>query len=485
MRGLVIKSSRQAAYLSAGLVVITAGVLLGAEPTAAPAQIRRYTAPQWSSRWDQRLVANRAGRVSHSGWEKRSSHFAVFSTHGPEEAAWTAQQLERAWADFGNLADQWTKTHRRPVSSLGAVSVLVVDRPHFSSVRPNGPNRFDGSPDLCFSLADGPLDARTAQLRTEACRAFLRQTQQDQVLPEWVQTGLIAYVSGEEPPWGEVTRMDLPPRSSQAAFRGRPHPADDPRVSVLWVRYLIEGRDACHAPEFFAALAAMVAQQPRSSQSFTFHRTEPFTAADRSGSRTSPVDALVEAVARSEDIAPWLHDPDLGQPVLMPESGDREDPRYRELALILKLQRRFPPQATQKSGLKVQEFGREAPQRSAEKPQQATPVALQLYYRLTDPQLAVWATIDVDGRLLFSHDRRRLKSVLDNPDRTYTTVRRADGIEVLHAAYANGDVLEAWLEENPGSPERPLVRVRRANRVPAAPTADRTAAGVWHANPSL
>lgn len=140
-------------------------------------------------------------RKSQLGWEYYSRHFVVTSTTGPDQAEWIAHDLEATWKRLGRLADFWTDAHHQPTFCISAVSVMVTDNwQQANGPTPGGPRTLNDDPGIYVSLAPGRPDlaGQLPQIRREAVRSFMRVTQLDQVLPDWVQTGLAEFVAEEE-----------------------------------------------------------------------------------------------------------------------------------------------------------------------------------------------------------------------------------------------------------------------------------------------
>jgi hypothetical protein len=133
--------------------------------------------------------------------------------------------------------------------------------------------------------------------------------------------------------------------------------------------------------------------------------------------------------------------------------------RHREMALILKLARRFAGSLDRGNRPRVYEFSREdRALRAVDNGRTTTPFDVRsLYRRLSDPNRETWATIDIDGSLLFSTDRQRLADLFQPPGCRYRTYDR-EGQTVLEATFESGEVFEAWLE--PGGGARPIANVR-------------------------
>ncbi len=403
-------------------------------------------------------------RVSHLGWEVRTKHFVVVATTTRQDAVRTAQIMATAWEDMGALADQWTDLHRRETFGVGAVSVWIVDGDRRSRQPASGRGEAAEPADTVFvDLSDGrgSIEDRVVQLRGKTVDAFFRVSHQEQAVPQWVRTGLAAYVSGERPASQRVQRLE-PPRPGAGS--------GEMAQSALWVRYFLEADDARRAPDFFQAMASAitdgpgavyVAQRPRRIvRGVRPERLGGFPAFER----------LTTAPEILDGANDWLSHPMSGQPIVEVQTDQSSlDERHRRMALILKLARRFSTETQAPPRAKVREFHLGASDDSPDSALDAStdldvgPVMsiAQLRRRLwAAPR---WATIDTDGSLLVSNNRDRLAEILgdSDPDVAYRTLA-ADGHLVLEARFArSGEIYQAWLEENPDNPARPIARVRR------------------------
>lgn len=412
------------------LVATLAGTINSAAaegPTLRSLQMERH------ERLDERKLAAPGVRSSHVGWEVRSRHFVVVSTQSAEQASQTAAQMEQAWTDVARLADRWTTVHRQPSFGVAAVAVLLTNGNRFTSGGPAaGPSPTTDGAVLVVNLADRPWVEQLPALRREVCGAFLRVAQEDALLPAWSHQGLSDYLAEAEPPKVAWTQLPPPPANRPTWS------AEELQRAQLWGHFLLEGNDAQYAPEFLAALGATVTARSRALASQAMHQpagmSEPSEA-------NSPLAVLVAKASREGDVGAWLRDPAVGQPVMCPEPKDLPlEARHYELALLLKLARRLSI-----SG------------HSATQPMWTV---ADLQRRVNMPSAAAWATLDIDGRLLFSDDRERFGALLAPADRRYQTRRAEDGTEILQASFADGQRLEAWLEDNPDNPKRPLVHLR-------------------------
>lgn len=416
-------------------------------------------------------------RLSHRGWTFHSTHAHVVATTRREDAAWVAGQLERTWAEVARLADQWTDVHRRPGFGHGALSVVVTNEPLHPRSMPSG-GAFLRNPeaDIFVNLAAGSarLEDRLPAVRAEVFAAFLRVARQDLTLPLWVQTGLAAYFSGEPLPETSPSRLDppapfVPPTKGAWARLTLPERGHAPAKAgsedvqaAFWVRYLLEGDDAVHAYDFFDAMAAAVARRPGDEMSFTQKaRAVPPLVKQRAPDHPVSFQQLLAERIRNEDVAEWLADRNVGQPILNPHPADLAlDKRHLEMVLILKLARRFGAADDTRIQPKVYYLGgQEAVGAAAVAATRNSLDVSALYRRLSDPAHVRWATIDTDGRLLLATDAERLLAVFAPTDRAYRTYQQ-EGRAVLEAAFATGEVYQAWLEENPANPKRPIAHLQ-------------------------
>ncbi|MGD9645842.1 MAG: hypothetical protein AB7U73_09025 [Pirellulales bacterium] len=436
-------------------------------------------------------------RKNHRGWEQRTPHFVVFSTISAAQASWTADQLEACWYDIAHLADAFTNVHRQPTFSLCEVSVLINEetrRP--PSVIGPSPLNYDANIYISMSAESPPLEQQVPRLRAEAWRSFLRVTGFDQRLPDWVQEGFASYFAGEPlPPPALLAEPDsalaiFDPVTTTRAVFDRMEPRDDreAQLGVAWVRYLLEANDARHVPFFLETIRVVLDPRAPGPQ-------ERLPGADRSrGTWRPPITAVTNEIwdinrLASLDGEPvtdapqrleqWLTDPAENLPVI--DLGDLpSDPVVTdaalEMALMLKLARRFQQAPAPNVQTKIIEWRSDKAEATVRRPRYSQrPLDLAaLYARLTDEREPAWATLDIDGQPLVWYDRVRLGQLFDPRDGSVSTTRLNDR-DVLERQLASGLSLEAWVEENPEEPTQPIIRVRRAGaplEPPAAAGAD-------------
>lgn len=429
-------------------------------------------------RADERKLPRKGVREDHSGWEVRTRHFVVFSTVSPQQAVTAAESLETAWGDVGRLADRWMTAHHQPTFGVGAVEVILTDRPVYPQAKPvagPGPLRDDAT--IFVDLGRGrDLEKLVPDLRREAVLAFLRVAGQDDALPAWVRSGLADYVADRKrlaPSAGSLSQMPMAwPAAATRPVRDRVElPPEDRTRSALWVRYLLEGEDARHAPQFFAAMAETVRVRPEAEASLAdrfrtavaangrFSSGPPFSGRD-------PLDGLAARASATGWPAKWAADPDVGQPLVRTVPKEMPlGPEHREMAFILKIARRFGAPRAPSLHPRVIENGMDRTTDRIGPAPGPQPLDLAaLYRRLSEPNQASWATLDPDGNLLFSGESGPLERILGDAPRRYRVTFRK-GRSVLERTLGSGEVVEAWLEENLDNPDRPLVYV--ASRPPA------------------
>ncbi len=429
-------------------------------------------------RVDERTLPEKGVRGGHSGWEVRTRRFVVFSTVSPQQAVTAAERLEAAWGDVGRLADRWTAVHHQPTFGIGAVGVILTDRPVHAQPSPvTGPGPLREDATILVDLGrQRDLEKLGPELRREVFLAFLRVAQQDHVLPEWVKSGLADYVADKkqfEPSAGALSRLPAAwPAASTRSVRDRVElPPEDRTRSALWVRYLLEGEDAEHAPQFFKAMAETVRARPEAEAPLA----DRFRTAVQANARFAsgppfrghdPLDGLAARASATGWPDKWATDPDVGQPLVRTEPKDMPlGPEHREMVFILKIARRFGAPRAPSIHPRVIENGVDRTQERIGPAPGPQPLDLAALHRqLSEPNQAPWATLDPDGGLVFYGDSGPVERILADAPRRYRVTFRK-GRSVLERTFDSGEVVEAWLEENLENPDRPLVHL--ASRAPA------------------
>ncbi len=414
-------------------------------------------------------------RRNHRAFESRTKHFVIVSMSplGRQQADWAARRTEQIWEEVCLLANQWTDVHHNPKFGMGAVEVLAIGSPWHPHMQPApGPSKLNMQPIIYMPHANMPGDLevkRLARLRREIFMSFLRVSQADMVLPDWVQLGMAQYFSGEPAPQKPMARLDVPAEIqrygtgvwARRAVQDRMFPLNEDRLqAVLWVDYLLRGNDAEYAPQLFAAMSRELDahMQDPYSPGEGIKGTERFEPPVSTVPRRHPLHDLLRSTPIQSTLGDWLNDREVGQAIIEPDPKNLVlDERHREMVLILKLMQRFGMSRSNPIRPRVHQFG----VGTYEPTSAQTPSAVglsTLYERLVDPRQPRWATLDTDGSLLMSSNHARLAELLKNPDRRYRTFRR-DKHLALEVAFETGEVFEAWLEKNIKNPKRPIARI--------------------------
>ena len=232
----------------------------------------------------------------------------------------------------------------------------------------------------------------------------------------------------------------------------------EPTEALERVRFLLEGEDGKYAPAFLTLLRQL-AEEPTDSS------IESRQYLARTQLLPIPEDTVVDELMMELEpqFRSWQADPLQGQPLFLP-GGDIPDPamlsREKEMEVVLKLAQKIATQAIANSSIqpRITEFGAEGQREVLATHFDQTAIDIdQLFNDLTDGDIEPWATIDAEGQLLLWTDEDKLSEVLGVEEDRYTSAFR-DGHWVLVTVWDNDTQLEAWLEDNPANPSRPLVK---------------------------
>jgi hypothetical protein len=248
--------------------------------------------------------------------------------------------------------------------------------------------------------------------------------------------------------------------------RSQPDKLGDPNVdedgeeeesdAFARVKFLLEGDDGQHAPEFLEALRELGEENTDAliaSRSQINYKQVLNPPADTN------IDELFDEL--EDDYIAWQADPLRGQPLFLP-GGDIADPamlaREKEMEVILKLAQRVDNVESETDiRPRVTEFGGAGQVEMAAAPVLARAIDIeQLYQKLIDSDEPI-ATLDAEGELLISTDEERIAEVLGIEDHRYRSEYR-DNKWVLVTDWDDSIQLEAWLETNENNPSRPLVK---------------------------
>lgn len=452
-------------------------------------------------------------RRNHRGYEVRTFHFVVTSTHSEAQAEALAAELETSWREVGKLADAFTANHRQSTFGLNAVGVLVSDQPFSDRAAPQGPNAANADSDIFLFAPQGELNAEhVADLRRQSTRSLLRVAQLDQTLPRWVQDGLVELTARQAtvslPADGggaaprSVSEVGRPDRTLAPSLATAPHTwlerssadrlpsGEDMAGAAEALAYLLLADDGQRAPQVLGALAEIVRAEPAGGPTIAPVRQAAFAAtfagqaAESQRSMFTP-EAISGQADFGEKLAAWSANPWQGLPELV--VTDKQDSELvsqaAEMLVLLKLARRYgvaeaapiqprishwqdtaaamraedatksgePPDA--KTGLPAQ--AQAAPAVSPQ-PQLS---AAHLVARLSDPNQVPWATLDAEGRLLLWYDESRVEQLIGRASRQLSNGEH-EGQATLLAKLPDGRMAEARWQEPVQVGQRPQVHVR-------------------------
>jgi hypothetical protein len=394
--------------------------------------------------------AERQVRPWGNGWQVATEHFIVTCSLDRETALAAAEQLENAWNDTASLADRFTDAHHRDRFGAGAVGVLV-GKPRQVRARQTAPHAFAASDVVMIRLelevsSDGGFsEEQTKQLRDSASRAFLHLAEIDGKLPVWASDGLAQYVANRGRLPISDTGLALPTTISSRSLHTRhvrrasddvpTHTTSDPNAG-RWIAYLLNGDDAAHAPATLEAIRQTI---------------------ERRDGSTTAIDHYLANTARNHDIAAWIEDPNVDQPIWeIPENqAEYVTNAQREMAIVLKLARRFKYAPYERPQVKIIAVTRENELVSHTAPElnQRPPSMREFYRKLAES--GHWATSTSNGGVLYSDDHNQLRDLLGIGERRYTTAWR-DGKLVLTRRLQDGTIIEGVLSDNLENPRRPL-----------------------------
>lgn len=391
----------------------------------------------------------------------------VLGARTPQEASQIAQELQTTWEQTARLADRWTQTHRRP-DFAGRSLTVVIGQTRIAQTQFSAPPRqvaalrllpgvyssesllwqLDQQPPTML-LADAGSDRTPEEVLRELKRqmvfAFLSYLPNGQQTPLWVRWGLAEYMAGAsgETPWPSrmppVQPLLREPEWGRAAPEHLEISPETYASAGQWVRYFLEGRDAQYAPVFVEAMAS-------------------------AHSRRDMERLLNQIAVASGPAGQWA--PQYGQPVVRPVSSSMSmGQTERKMVFLLKLAWRFSaPSAGQALQPKILEQGQDRSLQLAwagQKALQTTPRDLaSLRQRIMDPTRPQWATLDWEGRLLFSDESARWTAYFQELQ-PQCRVLQQEGKTLWRLSDPAGGVLEGWLEENRSDPGRPIVCLRR------------------------
>ena len=410
-------------------------------------------------------------RSTHRGFEVRTNKFFVVANTRVEDARWAAEQMEIAWADFGRLADAWMNVHHHSDFGIGDVQVYIDgNAPKDRNLPLPTLNVVGIQTQMTLHVGQGGpgLEEQLYRLRKAAGLAFLHTAELDRQLPPWTCDGLAAYVAVQR-----LSEDDIKSAKENQAAHGSPRlggeqwrlkrgeqdrleeKAVDPNTVEEEVRFLLIANDAEHAPAFLAAIRdSIAASNLRQAQ-------ENMVSARRGEEQPAPLSSLdVLAVKLSPGMDVWRKAPLRGQPILEIDQSSPEELKRgeREMAVVLKLARRFSSQETPAVHTRITAFDRERGFTVLSKPTPIGPAPLgEWYQRMVGPGNVLWGTLDAEGNLVLSNNHEALRQILGVEENRYRW-ETADGRTMLTTEIDRKWKLQGWLEENAEDASRPLAK---------------------------
>jgi len=376
-----------------------------------------------------------------------------------EQASQIGRELESVWERAAQLADRWTQAHRQPHFPARSLTVVIgQSRSHETPILPTGRACGEGSsggliwildqhpPTWLMATGSGRPDAQETlgELKRQMLLAFFNLLPNGQKTPLWVRWGLAEYLA--EPPGSSAWPSRMPPLAplrqdipwGQAAPEHLEISPQTYTSAGQWIRYLLEGQDAQYAPKF---VEAMSSADPRGQ-----------------------IERVLEQIAAaSGPSGQWKAQ--FGLPIVrkFPPSmslGETE----RKMVFLLKLTWRFRTHAgVRPLQPRIIEHGQDRSLQIAWTGEKSPRNELQeLQERIGDSARARWATLDWEGRLLFSDDLSRWQTYFQQFQAQCRVVQQ-EGKRLLQFHHPAGGVLEGWLEDNPEDPGRPIACLRRVN----------------------
>ena len=426
-------------------------------------------------------------RWTHRGFEVHSDNISVIANTKVEDARAAAQEAAQAWKEAGSLADHFTGVHRQRDFGIGALQIHIDGEPQRDRDRPLTTLNVVGQKShLVVHVNPGQptLEKQAPRLREAAVLAFFRTSELDLQFPKWVSEGLAGYLAQK----GELADATaaLRPAPTTANIGGqqwrsnrlrqdvlKPE-ADQHQEAIARVRFLLEGDDSAHTPAFFAMLRASAQnmEQKRAGENLVRTRRGEIQPpmADKQGDQFF--------TSLKNEYAAWQKEPLAGQPLYTAASDlpPETEQLQREMALVLKLQRRFMPATKSSFRTKVIAFQQEPKFVGGTKTQLSVADPRDVYRELTDRAEGPWATRDADGSLLLSSNTQRLEELFGDNGQRFQRIRQDDRW-LLAAKLPDGRLMTACLEENKDRPSRPLVRFDFVDRTQPAPAKPAAAGG--------
>jgi hypothetical protein len=410
---------------------------------------------------------------SHRGWEVRTPQFTVFADTSLDDARLAAAHAEQAWQAASNLATQWTAVPREPDFGLNALQVVITREPaRERDLPPTTLNVVGIQTQVEINVAPGqlPLREQLVRIREGAAFGMLHAAGLDAIAPPWLISGVAAFAGraglSEEALRAGAAVEQLPRFGGQQWRYGRSqadqvaYPSLNYEEAASKAAFLLTASDARHAPALIALIQeAQAAAQTRAAKSDAF-------ALDVAGTATSFERFFAE---RTDEYEAWKANPNSGQPIFEPAQDVSTDTlaTQREMLVLLKLQQRFSAELATKPAraAKIIELGKDRLPVIRRSGASAAPAAFAGFAAsLRNPGGQPWATLDAEGRVLFSSDGQRVNELLAPRGASYD-FQVENGHAVLVRRAENGPTIRGWLEPNPQDKSRPIARFEvRANQ---------------------
>jgi hypothetical protein len=469
-------SRRLVACAASGAVVAGSLASFAAQSAGGEESVQRSTADVRERPADELDRPRNKERWTHRGYEIKTDKFIVVATTRVEDSRWVAAQMETMWADFGRLADAWTKSHHQPDFGIDSVQVYIDGNKPKDRDLPRTTLSVVGI-QTQINLYVGPgqpeLEDQLYRLRKAAGQAFLHTAELDRQLPPWACDGLASYVAAERMNPDDIKAADQQDKAPGAPRLGGQQwrfkrgeqdrlsiPTFDQAAAAQEVEFLLTGNDAAYAPAFFAAMKESITD-------VNFRRTQGSLVTARRGEEQpadlGPVDNLASRLAKSFE--KWQKSPLAGQPKLESEESSlahrQPEPvlrAEREMAVVLKLARKFATTEKGTTHTRITAFDKDKGMTVLSRRAENKPAPLpELYQRMIATERPLWGTLNVDGQLVLSTQHDQLKEMLGLENNRYRWETGSDR-SVLTTTVDNQWKLQGWLEENKEDPSRPLAK---------------------------
>jgi hypothetical protein len=406
---------------------------------------------------------------SHRGWEIREDQYTIAANTSLADAEWAAAEVGRARSEMAALADRFTQVHRAADFGLNSLQVVIDgEPPRERDAPPTSLNVVGIQTQILVNVSPGQPRLAQQRLRLRQATAFslLHAAELDAALPAWVVLGLAGHVARAGEPESSPLPGEFVPagvvlggeqwRFARTAVDRLAAPPEDLDRSAQAVEYLLTGDDAVHAAALLTAIhATNEEQRGRATRRINSPPGNQDVGIDEPGT------VLARLAKQAErEIPAWRKDPQRGLPEFEPAVA--ADPALvaaqREMIVVLKLLKRLTATAENSAGTKL-------PGRVSSSRQNVEVGAL--LRQLATGSLPAISTLDADGQLLLSTDRKRMQALLGwdgqsyraarpTPSGTNPTGSQGPSPQKLETRLSTGEVLVGWLADNPKHRTRPL-----------------------------